>query len=339
MFPQLGPPIGFLMANGLFLALLLGLGERAFVAWAWRMPFLLSAVLVAIGLYVRVSIERNARPSAALARNQRVKVPLLDVLRAPLAAADPGLAGDRRLLRAVLHFDGFRARLWRQRAGISRAPISSPCCASRCCSWRRRRRSRPRSPTASAAGRCCSARARSPPCRGSRCPRCSAAAHGDAAVPVLALGAMGLTFAPLGALLPELFPTRVALYRRVERLQSRRHSRRFACALSRPIAAGARRAAPGSAITSSPRRAVSFLSLITIKETRDAPVDAIIDGAARARRRTSRAGPRSGSAVGAFRRASRGSCPTIARSNGRGDGRASARDARAARRAAFPAPA
>src|SRR5580658_2809703 len=44
MFPQLGPPIGFLIATGLFLLLLIGFGEEAFVAWAWRVPFLLSAV-------------------------------------------------------------------------------------------------------------------------------------------------------------------------------------------------------------------------------------------------------------------------------------------------------
>src|ERR1700742_1517278 len=51
MFPQLGPPLGFLLANGLFLLLLLGLGKESFVSWAWRVPFLVSAALVAIGLY------------------------------------------------------------------------------------------------------------------------------------------------------------------------------------------------------------------------------------------------------------------------------------------------
>ena len=61
MFPQLGPPIGFLIATGLFLLLLIGFGEAAFVVWAWRVPFLLSAVLVAIGLYVRVSSRRRRR--------------------------------------------------------------------------------------------------------------------------------------------------------------------------------------------------------------------------------------------------------------------------------------
>ena len=81
MFPQLGPPIGFFLANGVFLALLLGVGEANFVAWAWRIPFLLSAALVAIGLYIRVSITETPAFRAAMARHERVAVPLLEVLR------------------------------------------------------------------------------------------------------------------------------------------------------------------------------------------------------------------------------------------------------------------
>ena len=63
------------MANGLFLALLLGLGEAAFVAWAWRIPFLFSAMLVAIGLYLRVSISETPAFRAAMARNQPFAFP------------------------------------------------------------------------------------------------------------------------------------------------------------------------------------------------------------------------------------------------------------------------
>src|SRR5580704_14202910 len=80
MFPQLGPPIGFLIATGLFLALIIGFGEPAFIAWAWRVPFLVSAILVAIGLYVRVSLEETPAFQAAAARNERVAVPLGEVL-------------------------------------------------------------------------------------------------------------------------------------------------------------------------------------------------------------------------------------------------------------------
>jgi MFS family permease len=80
MFPQLGPPIGFLIATGLFLLLLIGFGEAAFVDWAWRVPFLLSAVLVAIGLYVRVSLEETLA-FKALDQDQRAAVPLTTILR------------------------------------------------------------------------------------------------------------------------------------------------------------------------------------------------------------------------------------------------------------------
>ena len=80
MFPQLGPPIGFLLANGLFLILILTLGEATFVAWAWRVPFLISAVLVVIGLYLRVSIAETPAFEAVMARHERVAVPFFDVL-------------------------------------------------------------------------------------------------------------------------------------------------------------------------------------------------------------------------------------------------------------------
>ncbi|POH60628.1 MFS transporter [Arthrobacter glacialis] len=55
-FPQLGAPIGFILANGIFLALSLGLTTEQFTSWGWRIPFLLSAVMVIIGLYVRLKL-------------------------------------------------------------------------------------------------------------------------------------------------------------------------------------------------------------------------------------------------------------------------------------------
>ena len=89
MFPQLGPPIGFLIATGLFLVLLISFGEAAFVDWAWRVPFLLSAVLVAIGLYVRVSLEETPA-FKAIEQDQRVAVPLTAILRDHLGALIQG---------------------------------------------------------------------------------------------------------------------------------------------------------------------------------------------------------------------------------------------------------
>jgi metabolite-proton symporter len=80
MFPQLGPPIGFLLSNGLFLLLFLVLTNEQFMAWGWRIPFLASAVLVGIGLYVRGNLPETVAFARASARLERVRVPLRDVL-------------------------------------------------------------------------------------------------------------------------------------------------------------------------------------------------------------------------------------------------------------------
>src|SRR6188768_4388499 len=57
MFPQLGAPIGFICAAGIFLLLDSHLDAGQFMSWGWRVPFLASAVLVLVGLYVRLRIE------------------------------------------------------------------------------------------------------------------------------------------------------------------------------------------------------------------------------------------------------------------------------------------
>ena len=60
-FPQLGPSIGFALASGTFLIINLSLGDTsdAFLTYGWRIPFILSAVLVIIGLYIRLKIEES----------------------------------------------------------------------------------------------------------------------------------------------------------------------------------------------------------------------------------------------------------------------------------------
>jgi MFS family permease len=64
--PQLGAPVGFLCANGLFLILGLTMSDADFKAWGWRVPFLLSALLVAIGLWVRLKIAETPEFQEAL---------------------------------------------------------------------------------------------------------------------------------------------------------------------------------------------------------------------------------------------------------------------------------
>jgi metabolite-proton symporter len=79
MFPQLGPSIGFLVANGLFLTLAMTLTDEQFRSWGWRIPFLLSALLVMVGLYVRLKLEETPIFANAIARHERVKMPIVEL--------------------------------------------------------------------------------------------------------------------------------------------------------------------------------------------------------------------------------------------------------------------
>jgi metabolite-proton symporter len=81
MFPQLGAPIGFLFSGGVFLVLSTWLTDEQFFAFGWRLPFLASAVLVILGLYVRLTITETPVFQDALNRHERVKVPMLAVFR------------------------------------------------------------------------------------------------------------------------------------------------------------------------------------------------------------------------------------------------------------------
>ena len=89
MWPQLGAPIGFLLANGLYLILVMVTGHDStapdmdgpFLTWVWRLPFLLSIVMVAVGLYVRFKLEETPVFQRALDQDQRVKAPLGEVFR------------------------------------------------------------------------------------------------------------------------------------------------------------------------------------------------------------------------------------------------------------------
>ncbi|MFJ9692941.1 MFS transporter [Kitasatospora sp. NPDC101183] len=78
-FLQLGPTLGFVLANGVFLGLQLGLSERAFRDWGWRVPFLASLALVAVGLFVRLRLEES--PLFRGQRHGRAGLPLAEVLR------------------------------------------------------------------------------------------------------------------------------------------------------------------------------------------------------------------------------------------------------------------
>ena len=81
MFPQLGAPIGLFFSSGIFLLLSHLLTDKQFFAFGWRLPFLASAVLVLLGLYVRLTITETPVFREALKRSEPVKLPILDVFR------------------------------------------------------------------------------------------------------------------------------------------------------------------------------------------------------------------------------------------------------------------
>src|SRR5580693_3481897 len=81
MFPQLGAPIGFFLSGGVFLLLSRCLTDKQFFAFGWRLPFLASAVLVFLGLYVRLTITETPVFRESVKRHEQVKLPMFSVLR------------------------------------------------------------------------------------------------------------------------------------------------------------------------------------------------------------------------------------------------------------------
>jgi len=80
-FPQLGAPIGFILANGIFIIFGATLTDEQFLAWGWRVPFLLSAILVIIGLYVRFRLVETPAFRRVVEQGQVAAVPLARVFR------------------------------------------------------------------------------------------------------------------------------------------------------------------------------------------------------------------------------------------------------------------
>jgi metabolite-proton symporter len=79
MFPQLGAPLGFICSTSVFLLLTHNLSNADFLEWGWRIPFVASALLVLVGLYVRLSLEETPAFKQAIETHQRVRVPILTV--------------------------------------------------------------------------------------------------------------------------------------------------------------------------------------------------------------------------------------------------------------------
>ena len=210
MFPQLGPPLGFLMANGFFLALLFGLGEADFLRYGWRIPFLASAALVAVGLYVRVSLSETPAFMEAAEQGERAKVPVVEVLRHHLV---PLLQGSLAMVVCYALFYISTVFALGYGTGVGHIPkldflgllcvavlfmaLATPISAMLADMFGRR-------PVLLTG---CALAALS----GLGLPRLLGTGDSFQALLFVSmeLALMGFTFAPMGALLPELFPTRV----------------------------------------------------------------------------------------------------------------------------------
>jgi metabolite-proton symporter len=89
MWPQLGAPFGFILANSFFLLLTVLFNYNSaqaqlqsdFLAWGWRIPFLVSILMVAVGLYVRLKLDETPVFARAMARGEKLKTPLAVVFR------------------------------------------------------------------------------------------------------------------------------------------------------------------------------------------------------------------------------------------------------------------
>ena len=81
MFAPLGAPLGFLISTGVFLALSNFLTNDQFLAFGWRIPFLASAALVLVGLYVRLALTETPVFTASVSDRVPARIPMLTVLR------------------------------------------------------------------------------------------------------------------------------------------------------------------------------------------------------------------------------------------------------------------
>jgi MFS family permease len=216
MFPQLGPPVGFLFAVSSFLLLSQWLDDAQFRAWGWRIPFLASAALVIVGLYVRLKLEETPvflkakQAVSGTAGEARPTLPLATLFRHHAA---PLLLGALAMVVCYALF--YISTVFSLSYGVATLGIPRPQFLSMLCVAVIFMAAA--TPLAAIAGD-----------RYGRRPvllvaGSAALLSGFLLAPMLGSGSpwqitaflsielflMGATFAPMGALLPELFPTAV----------------------------------------------------------------------------------------------------------------------------------
>jgi metabolite-proton symporter len=81
MFPQLGAPVGLFLSSGVFWLLLHVMSQESLLSWGWRIPFIASILLIAVGLWVRLSITETPAFQKAIDSHERVQVPVVELFR------------------------------------------------------------------------------------------------------------------------------------------------------------------------------------------------------------------------------------------------------------------
>ena len=79
--PQVGLAIGLFMASGVVALLSWLCTEEQFMAWGWRIAFLISGLMVAVGMYIRLHVKETPEFAAVKARNAETAIPFMDMLR------------------------------------------------------------------------------------------------------------------------------------------------------------------------------------------------------------------------------------------------------------------
>ena len=119
-FPQLGAPIGLFVANGTFFLVSYLLGHNALVEWAWRIPFVSSILLVAVGLYVRLTLHES---HVFVEAEQKAKIECTSecCVYQTLKTNDHWYIYYGGNLFSVLHYDGFAQAYSRTAPKLSEA--------------------------------------------------------------------------------------------------------------------------------------------------------------------------------------------------------------------------
>lgn len=208
--PQLGAPAGFIAANGLFLLLGLWLSPAEFRDWGWRIPFAISAALVAVGLWIRLKLTETPAFAAALAEAPPAAVPVAELVRGHGGALLAGTVGAIACFAAYYVGTAFLLGYGTKTLGFSMqqfllmqlGAILFMAVGIYLAAWLADRRWDERRVLA---GGCVATIA----VGFTIAPLMSGSAAGAFAFLALTLFTMGFVYGPLGAWLPGLFPARV----------------------------------------------------------------------------------------------------------------------------------